>query len=136
MGKGGKRGGMGGDPLAGMGGMMGMLQKAQEQAEQMKKRMDEKLREKTVEGAAGGGLVTVVCTGTGDIRSVKLDPSLLVPAEKDMLEDLIAAASNVALKKAKQLQDEAQQGELGSMMGGMGLGGGGMPDISKLMGGL
>lgn len=125
-------GGGGGDPLAGMGGMMGMLQKAQEQAEQMKKRMDEKLREKTVEGTAGGNLVTVVANGVGDVRSVKLDASLLVPAEKDMLEDLIAAATNVAIKKARQLQDEAQQGELGGMMGG---GGGGMPDISKLLGG-
>lgn len=124
-------GGGGGDPLAGMGGMMGMLQKAQEQAEQMKKRMDEKLREKTVEGTAGGNLVTVVANGVGDIRSVKLDASLLVPAEKDMLEDLIAAATNVAIKKARQLQDEAQQGELGGMMGGAG----GMPDISKLLGG-
>jgi nucleoid-associated protein EbfC len=125
------RGGMGGmGGLGGLGDLGAIMRQAQEQADKMKQKMDEKLRDKTVEGTAGGGMVTVTCTGTLEVRSVKLDPSLLAPGEKDMLEDLIAAATNVALKKARALQDEAQQGELSSMMGG-----GGMPDLSKLLGG-
>ncbi len=132
-----KRGGPGGFD---MGNLMGMMQKAQEQAEKMKKKLEAELRDKTVEGSTGGGLVTVTATGNLDVRAVKIDASLLKPEEKDMLEDLVAAAVNVALKKAKGLADEAQQGELGSLMGGMGLpgmggGGGGMPDLSKLFGG-
>lgn len=131
-------GGLGG--MGDLGGMMGMIQKAQEQAEKMKQRLEAELKEKTVEGSTGGGMVTVVATGALEVRSVKIDPSLLDPGEKDMLEDLVAAAVNVALKKAKALQEEAQQNELGNMLGGMGLGGlgggpGGMPDLSKLFGG-
>lgn len=135
-----KRGGGGPGGMGDLGGMMGMLQKAQEQAEQMKQRMEAQLKDKTVEGSTGGGMVTVVATGGLEVRSVKIDPSLLSASEKDMLEDLVAAAVNVALKKAKALAEEAQQSELGGMLGGMGLGGGGgaggMPDISKLLGGL
>jgi nucleoid-associated protein EbfC len=131
--RGGGPGGMGG--MGGMGDMMGMLQKAQEQAEKMKQKMEAQLKDKTVEGSTGGGMVTVVATGGLEVRSVKIDPSLLSASEKDMLEDLIAAAVNVALKKAKGLQEEAQQSELGNMLGGMGLGGGGMPDLGKLLGG-
>jgi nucleoid-associated protein EbfC len=131
---GGGRGGPGGG-MGDLGGMMGMLKQAQEQAEKMKQKMDEQLRDKTVEGSTGGGMVTVVATGNLQIRSVKIDASLLAADQKDMLEDLVAAAVNVALKKAKGLADEAQQSELGSMLGGMGLGGGGMPDLGKLLGG-
>src|SRR5690606_36315397 len=100
-------------------------------------KMEAELKDKTVEGSTGGGMVTVVATGGLEVRAVKIDPSLLSPGEKDMLEDLVAAAVNVALKKAKALQEEAQQNELGSMLGGMGLGGpgGGMPDLGKLSGG-
>ena len=131
-GGGGGRGGPGGFP-GDLGGMMGMLKQAQEQAEKMKQKMDEQLRDKTVEGSTGGGMVTVVATGNLQVRSVKIDASLLAADQKDMLEDLVAAAVNVALKKAKGLAEEAQQSELGSMLGGMG--GGGMPDLGKLLGG-
>lgn len=135
-----KKGGGGGGGPGGMpdfGGMMGMFQKAQQQAEKMKEAMDEKLRQKTVEGSTGGGMVTVTSTGTMEIRQVKIDPSLIDPNEKEMLEDLVTAAVNVALKKAKELQDEAQQDQLGGMMGGGGAGGlGGLGDLGKLFGGM
>jgi DNA-binding YbaB/EbfC family protein len=133
------RGGGGGGGMPDMGGLMGMLQKAQEQSEQMKVRLEAQLKEKIVEGSTGGGVVKVTATGTGDIRTIKIDASLLKESEKDMVEDLVVAAVNVAIKKARALQEDAQQGELGSMMQGMGLGGagggGGMPDLSKLLGG-
>lgn len=117
------------------GNMMGMLQQAQQQAEKLKQKMDAELRDKTVEGATGGGMVTVTATGTMEVRQVKIDPSLLDPNEKEMLEDLVVAAVNVALKKAKELQEESQRSQLGNMMGGLGGGKGGMPDLGSLLGG-
>lgn len=127
--KGGGRGGMPG----GMGDMMGMLQAAQRQAQEMQERMAADLKDKTVEGTAGGGGVTAVVTGTLELRSVRIDASLM--QDKEMLEDLVAAAVNVALKKAKELQEQAQKGQLGEMLGGLG-GKGGMPDLGALLGGM
>lgn len=127
------RGGPGGFP-GDLSGMMGMIQQAQKQAEQMKAKIDAELKEKTVEGAAGGGAVTAVVTGTLELRSVRIDASLM--NDKEMLEDLVAAAVNVALKKAKELQDSAQQGQVNDMLGGMGGGRGGMPDLGALLGGM
>ena len=121
-----------------LGNMMGMIQQAQQQAEQMKQQMETSLKEKTVEGSTGGGMVTVTATGAGLIRKIVIDPSVIDPNDKDMLEDLVVTAVNVALKNARELQDEAQQGQLGNMLGGLGGagGGGGMPDLSSLLGGL
>ena len=128
-------GGMPGD----LSGMMGMIQKAQQQAEAMKAKIDADLKQKTVEGSTGGGMVTVVATGGLEIRSVKINGSLIDPDDTEMLEDLVTAAVNVALKKAKALQEEAQSQQLGNMLGGMGgagAGPGGMPDLGALLGGL
>ncbi|RMG12050.1 MAG: YbaB/EbfC family nucleoid-associated protein [Planctomycetota bacterium] len=124
----------------GLGDMMGMIQKAQEEAERMKAKLEAELKQKTVEGSTGGGMVTVTATGDLEVRSIKIDPQAIDPEDPEMLEDLITAAVNVALKKAKELQAEAQAGELGNMLGGLGLGGpggpGGMPDLGSLLGGL
>lgn len=117
------------------GNMMGMLQQVQQQAEKLKQKMDAELRDKTVEGSTGGGMVTVTATGAMEVRQVKIDPSLLDANEKEMLEDLVVAAINVALKKAKELQEESQRSQLGNMMGGLAGGKGGMPDLGSLLGG-
>jgi DNA-binding YbaB/EbfC family protein len=123
----------------GLGDMMGMIQKAQQQAEQMKVKMEADLKEKIVEGSTGGGMVTVTCTGGMEVRSIKIDGSVIDPDDTEMLEDLLTAAVNVALKKAKSLQDEAQSSQLGNMLGGMpgmgGAGAGGMPDLGSHLGG-
>jgi DNA-binding YbaB/EbfC family protein len=68
-----------------------------------------------VEGASGGGLVKVKATAKGRIISVEIDPSLLQPSEKQMLEDLIAAAFNDARAKA----DAASSQEMGKMTSGL-----------------
>ncbi len=68
-----------------------------------------------VEGAAGGGLVKVRATAKGRILGVSLDDSLLVPSEKQMLEDLIAAAFNDARAKADTVSAE----EMGKMTAGL-----------------
>src|SRR5690606_19008006 len=82
-----------------------MLKKAQEAAETIQKQMGEaqaKLDSVEVEGVSGGELVKVRATAKGRIVGVAIDDSLIVPADKQMLEDLIAAAFNDARTKAEQ----------------------------------
>jgi DNA-binding YbaB/EbfC family protein len=68
-----------------------------------------------VEGASGGGLVKVRATAKGRIIAVEIDPSLLQPSEKQMVEDLVAAAFNDARAKA----DQASSTEMGKMTSGL-----------------
>lgn len=80
--------------------LMGMMKAAQE----MKGRMEEfqnKVAEMTIEGRSGGGLVTVTLTGKGEMRSLKIDPSLFKEDDVSVLEDLILAAHNDAKGKAE-----------------------------------
>jgi DNA-binding YbaB/EbfC family protein len=118
---------------------MKMIGAAQEQAKKAAEELEKELAQKLCEGAAGGGMVQAVVTGTLDVRSIKLDPSVVDKAEKDMLEDLVVAAVNAAMKKAKELQAQAQaemqSKQMQQMLGGMG-GLGGLGDIGKLLGGM
>lgn len=97
-----------------------MIKAAQQAAETISKQMEEsqaKLDSIEVEGKAGGGLVIVRASAKGRIIGVSIDDSLLQPAEKGILEDLIAAAFNDARTKA----DEVAGREMQSMQQGMGL---------------
>jgi len=87
-----------------------ILQMAQNAQAELQKAQDN-LDKVEVEGAAGGGLVTIRATAKGRILSVAIDDSLLVPTEKAMLEDLVAAAINDAKAKA----DAAASAELNKM---------------------
>jgi DNA-binding YbaB/EbfC family protein len=68
-----------------------------------------------VEGAAGGGLVTVTLTAKGDMKGVKIDESLLKPGEKEILEDLLVAANTDARRKAETVMKEKMQGLTGGL---------------------
>lgn len=96
------------------------IQKMMQQAKQMQDKMQdmqEKLGGVEVEGVSGGGMVKVTSTCKGEIRGIEIDESLIVPADKEVLEDLIKAALNDAKSKADQtMADETQQ-----MMGDLGL---------------
>lgn len=97
-----------------------MIQAAQAAAETIQKQMNEaqaKLDQLTVEGVAGGGLVKIRASAKGRVIGVSIDDSLLVPADKQMLEDLVAAAFNDARTKA----DEVAGAELAKAQQGMGL---------------
>ena len=97
-----------------------MLRKAQEAAENIQKQMGEaqaKLDTVEVEGVSGGGLVKIRCTAKGRILGVSIDDSLIVPSDKQMLEDLVAAAFNDARTKA----DQAANAEMARVQQGMGL---------------
>jgi hypothetical protein len=95
---------------------MKILQQAQEMQGKFQK-IQEDLQQVTVTGTAGGGLVSAEVSGTGQIRRVKLDPSVINPADPEMLEDLIVVALAEAQKKA---QDQAQA-EMGKLTGGLNL---------------
>ncbi|MDR3500062.1 MAG: YbaB/EbfC family nucleoid-associated protein [Parvibaculum sp.] len=68
-----------------------------------------------VEGASGGGLVRVAMTGKGVLKRVAIDPSLMKAEEREILEDLIVAASNDAKAKAEKLAAEKMQGLAGGL---------------------
>ena len=97
-----------------------MMKAAQQAAENIQKQMNEtqvKLDSVEVEGTSGGGLVKIRCTAKGRILSVSIDDSLMVPDDKQMLEDLVAAAFNDARTKA----DPAANAEMQKVQSGMGL---------------
>jgi DNA-binding YbaB/EbfC family protein len=76
------------------------------------------LANETVEGSAGGGMVTAVATGAGELRSVTISPDVVDADEVEMLEDLVVAAVGEALRLAQARQQE----RLGGLTGGMDLG--------------
>ena len=87
--------------------------------------MQEKLANETVEASVGGGMVSAVFTGQGDIVSVKIDPEVINPDDKEMLEDLIVSAVNEGLKKSRDLMTERMNsitGGFGGALGSMGMG--------------
>ena len=106
------------------GGMMpGNMNNLMKQAQKMQKQMEEtqaELQEKEYEATAGGGVVTVKINGNKEITSVKIAEEVVDPEDIEMLEDLIMAAVNEALRK---VEDETQS-SMGKLTGGLGLGGG------------
>lgn len=94
------------------------LQKMLKQAQEMQQKLAEqqaKMESQTFEGVAGGGMAKVTVTGKGQAVKVLLDPSLLVPDDKEMLEDLIVAAFNDARAKV----DSATGDALSSLTAGL-----------------
>ena len=95
------------------GGMAGLMKQAQQMQEKMQK-MQEELANAEVTGQSGAGLVSVVMTGRHDVRRVNIDDSLL-SEDKDVLEDLIAAAVNDAVRKIEQNSKEQMAGMTAGM---------------------
>lgn len=102
-----------------------MMQQVQQMQTEMAKAQDE-LAQQTVEASAGGGMVKVTASGAGDITSIKIAPEAIDPDDPEMLEDLVFAAVNEALRNSNELQ----QSKLGGAMGDLGgLGGLGLPGM-------
>ena len=99
-----------------MADMMKILQQAQQMQSRLQQIQDE-LEQRTVSAAAGGGMVTVEADGKGQVRRIKIDPSVVDPKDVEMLEDLVTVAVTEAQKKAASLAQE----EMGKLTGGMGL---------------
>ena len=98
-----------------MKGLGGMMKQAQKMQENMQKAQEE-LANMEVTGQAGGGLVSVVMTGRHDVRRVSIDSSLM-EEDKEMLEDLLAAAVNDSVRQIEKVSQE----RMSSMTQGMGL---------------
>ena len=101
------------NPFANMGNL---LKQAQEMQSKMGKIQDEAAT-KTVEASSGGGMVTVQANGAMQITNITIDPEVLKSGDTDMLKDLLVAATNEALRKAKELMAE----EMKSLTRGMGI---------------
>jgi DNA-binding YbaB/EbfC family protein len=93
-----------------------LMKQAQQMQERVKK-LQEEVGQKTVEASSGGGMVTVVVNGRQEVLSIKIDPSVVDPGDIEMLQDLVAAAVNEALRKSQELMKE----EMGRLTSGMGL---------------
>ena len=85
--------------------MMGLMKQAQQMQQKMAD-MQAELDAIEVEGAAGGGMVTVTMTAKGALKGVKIDPSLMVADEREILEDLIVAAANDARSRGERVMQE------------------------------
>ena len=112
-----KRGGFPG------GGMPGNMANLMKQAQKMQRQMEEQAKEmetKEFSATAGGGAVEVTVSGSKKILKVKLDEEVVDPDDIEMLEDLIVAATNEALRK----MEEISQQSMSKITGGMGMGGG------------
>ncbi len=96
--------------------MNSIMQQAQ-QFQQNMARIQEELGQKKVTGTAGGGMVTVTANGKSEILSVVIERAIIVESEADMLQDLIVAATNDALRKARDMG----KAEMGKLTGGFNL---------------
>ena len=91
------------------------IQKMMQQAQQMQERLHKQMAEMKIEGAAGGGMVTVVVSGHKQLQSIRIDPEVVSKDDVEMLQDLILAAIHDAHRKA----DEALSQQMSGMMGGL-----------------
>ena len=115
-----KRGGFPG------GGMPGNMANLMKQAQKMQRQMEEQAKEmetKEFTATAGGGAVEITVSGTREVLKVKLDEEVVDPDDIEMLEDLIVAATNEALRKV----EEASASAMSRLTGGLGAGMPGMP---------
>lgn len=101
-----------------------IMREAQKLQAQMQK-LQEEAKKKTVEASAGGGMVTVVANGANEIVSIRIEKDVVNPEDVEMLQDLILAAANEALRRAQQMVSE----EMGKLTGGLQL-----PGIGNMFG--
>lgn len=102
--------------MRGMGNMQNMMKQMQKMQKKMAEAQEE-LGQKTLEGTAGGGMVTVTVTGHKEVVDVKINPEAVDPDDVEMLQDLILAAVNDAMKKI----DELTNSTMGQFTKGMNL---------------
>lgn len=100
--------------LKGLGNLAALMKQAQQIGGRMQG-LSEELRQRRAIGSAGAGMVEVEVNGLGELLACRLDPSLLAGQDRELVEDLIVAATNQALAKARQLHAEAMRGLTGGM---------------------
>lgn len=98
-----------------MRGGMGNLMKQAQQMQQKLAKMQEELAQRTVEASVGGGMVTVMVNGKNEVLRIKIEPQAVDPEDIEMLEDLVMAGVNEALRKAQEMVST----EMSKLTGGM-----------------
>ena len=98
--------------------LMKMMKQAQELQGRMQQ-MQEELAALEVSGQSGAGMVRITLNGKGEMRSVKIDPSLLKPEDVEMVEDLVLAAVNEAHRRAEEMMKSALSRIAGPLAGGL-----------------
>ncbi|MBN2719826.1 MAG: YbaB/EbfC family nucleoid-associated protein [Proteobacteria bacterium] len=91
-----------------------IMKKAQKMKEELD-RVQKELASREVEASSGGGMVSVTVTGAREVTSIAIDPSVIDPDEREMLQDLILAAVNEAMRKSTEMMQE----ETSRIMGGL-----------------
>ena len=102
--------------------------KMMKQVQQMQADMakaQEQLKNEVVEASAGGGMVTVKVTGDLEVKEIRIDPAAVDPEDVELLQDMVLAATNEAIRSAQELANR----KLGGLTGGMDLGGLGLPGL-------
>ena len=96
---------------------MGManLQRMAQQMQQEMARVQSELDAAKVDGSAGGGVVTATVTGKGEVVTITIDPSAVDPADVEMLQDLVVAAVNDALRSSRELAEEKMAAVTGGL---------------------
>lgn len=102
--------------MAGLGDFSNLLKQAQKMQKEMG-RIQTELKERVVEGSAGGGMVKAHVNGLQELLSIKIDPDVVDPEDVEMLEDLVTAAVKQGLKSAKELSES----EMSKLTGGINL---------------
>ena len=103
-----------------------MMKQVQKMQAEMAKAQEE-LAAEVVEASVGGGMVTVKVTGALEVQSITIAPAAIDPDDKEMLEDMVLAAVNEALRSAQALADQRMGSAMGPMGGMPGMGGLGLP---------
>jgi nucleoid-associated protein EbfC len=98
--------------------MNALLKQAQEMQEQMKQLQEDAAKE-TAEASAGGGMVTVVASASGELKELRIDPKAIDPDDPELLADLVIAASNEALRAAHAKVEAKVKGLLPPDLGGL-----------------
>jgi DNA-binding YbaB/EbfC family protein len=104
------------------------MNKMLKQVQQMQADMaqaQEQLKNEVVEASAGGGMVTVKVSGDLEIKEIKIDPDAVDPEDVELLQDMVLAATNEAIRSAQELANR----KLGGLTGGLDLGGLGLPGL-------
>lgn len=105
--------------------MLGDLMKQAQKMQQEMGKIQEESKKKTVEASAGGGMVVAVASGAMEIVSIKIERDVVNPDDIEMLQDLVAAAVNEALRRAQQMVSD----DMGKITGGMNL-----PGMGNILG--
>jgi nucleoid-associated protein EbfC len=114
--------------MAGQPNMQAMMKQVQKmQADMMK--AQEELKNEIVEASAGGGMVTVKITGDLELREVRIDPGAVDPDDVELLQDMVQAATNEAIRSAQELAANKMNAAAGGLAGPGGLGGLGLPGL-------